>query len=96
MRRTPAGAKRDPILGLVYSKQPKEIDDLKQIKGVAKVIEGKLHKAGIYTFRQVAEWDGAAIDAISDQLSFKGRIRNEAWQKQCAKFHQEKYGEKLG
>lgn len=94
-RRTPAGAKRDPILGVVYSKKPKEIDDLKQIKGVAKVIEGKLHRVGIYTFRQVAEWDEAAIDAFSEKLSFKGRIRNEAWQEQCSQLHQEKYGEKL-
>jgi len=96
VRRTPAGAKRDPILGLVYTKKPKEIDDLKQIKGVAKVIEGKLHQVGIYTFRQIVEWDAAAIDAFSEKLSFKGRIRNEGWQKQCAKFHAEKYGEKLG
>jgi len=80
---------------VIYTKKPKEIDDLKEIKGVAKVIEAKLHKAGIYTFRQVAEWDSAAIDAFSDKLSFKGRIRNEGWQKQCAKFHKDKYGEKV-
>ena len=85
-RRTPAGAKRDPILGIVYSKKPKAADDLKEIKGVGKVIEGKLHKAGIYTFRQIAEWDEAAVDGISEKLSFRGRIRNEAWQKQCVKF----------
>lgn len=95
-RRTPAGAKRDPILGVVYSKKPKEIDDLKEIKGVAKVIEAKLHKAGIYTYRQIVEWDAAAIDAFSEKLSFKGRIRNEGWQKQCAKFHKDKYGKKIG
>ena len=92
---TPAGAKRDSVLGVIYSKKPKEIDDLKQIKGVAKVIEAKLHKAGIYTFRQIVEWDAAAIEAFSERLSFKGRIVNEGWQKQCAKFHKEKYGEKI-
>ena len=95
-RRLPVGAKRHPIFGLVYSQMPKEIDDLKQIKGVAKVIEAKLHDAGIYTFRQVVEWDDVAIDAFSEKLSFKGRIRNEGWQQQCAKFHEEKYGEKAG
>ena len=95
-KRTPAGAKRDAVLGVIYSKKPKEVDDLKEIKGVAKVIEAKLHKAGIYTFRQIVEWDKAAIDAFSDKLSFKGRIRNEGWQKQCAKFHKAKYGEKIG
>ena len=94
-KRTPAGAKRDPILGVVYSKKPKEIDDLKEIKGVAKVIEGKLHKSGIYTFRQIVEWDSAAIDAFSDKLAFKGRVRNEDWQKQCAKLHKSKYDEKI-
>jgi predicted flap endonuclease-1-like 5' DNA nuclease len=85
-RRTPAGAKRDPILGVVYSKKPKASDDLKEIKGVGKVIEGKLHQAGIYTFCQIVDWDEAAIDAFSEKLSFKGRVRNENWQKQCAKF----------
>ncbi|MFT4550938.1 MAG: putative flap endonuclease-1-like 5' DNA nuclease [Verrucomicrobiales bacterium] len=94
-RRTPAGAKRDPILGIVYSKKPKEVDDLKQIKGVAKVIEGKLNQAGIFTYRQIVEWDAAAINAFSEKLSFKGRIRNEEWQKQCGMFHNEKYGEKM-
>ena len=94
-RRTPAGAKRDPILGIIYNRKPKEVDDLKQIKGVAKVIEGKLHSAGIYTYRQIVEWDAPAIEAFSEKLSFKGRIRNEGWQKQCAKFHKDKYGEKI-
>ena len=93
--KTPAGAKRDAVLGVIYTKKPKEVDDLKQIKGVAKVIEGKLHSAGIYTFRQIVEWDDAAIDAFAESLSLKGRIRNEGWQNQCAKFHQEKYGEKI-
>jgi len=96
MPETPAGAKRDPIFGVVYSKRPKEIDDLKEIKGVAKVIEGKLHEAGIYTFRQIVEWDAKAIDAFSGKLSFKGRIHKEGWQQQCAKFHAAKYGEKIG
>ena len=83
-------------MGVVYTKKPKEVDDLKQIKGVAKVIEGKLHKAGIYTFRQVVEWEDSAIEAFSEKLSFGGRVRNDAWQEQCAQFHKEKYGEKLG
>ena len=95
-RRTPAGARRDAVLGVIYSKKPKEADDFKQIKGVAKVIEAKLHKAGVYTYRQVVEWDAAAIEAFSEKLSFRGRIRNEGWQKQCAKLHKEKYGEKIG
>ena len=39
---------------------PDEIDDLKVISGVGKVLEGKLQGIGVYRFKQVAFWTDSA------------------------------------
>ncbi|SNZ06275.1 endonuclease [Cohaesibacter gelatinilyticus] len=54
-------------------------DDLKQIKGVGKVIEGKLNGLGIYHFDQIANLSRKEINWITTFLSFKGRIDREDW-----------------
>jgi predicted flap endonuclease-1-like 5' DNA nuclease len=56
-----------------------EADDLKQIKGVGKVIEGKLNGLGIYHFDQVANLSRKEINWVTTFLSFKGRIDREDW-----------------
>lgn len=87
----PAGAKRDPKLGVIYTKKPAEVDDLKKISGVAKVLEGKLHAQGIYTYRQIADWKNDQMNAFGELLSFKNRIQRDEWKKQAAALHKEKY-----
>ena len=54
-------------------------DDLKKIKGVGKVIEGKLHNLGIYHFDQIARWTENEANWVSSFLDFKGRIDRENW-----------------
>ena len=54
-------------------------DDLKKIKGVGKVIEGKLNNLGIYHFDQIANWSEAEATWVSSTLDFKGRIERENW-----------------
>ena len=54
-------------------------DDLKRIKGVGKVIEGKLNNLGIYHFDQIANWSRKEINWVTTFLSFKGRIEREDW-----------------
>lgn len=54
-------------------------DDLKKIKGVGKVIEGKLNELGIYHYDQVASWRPQQIAWVDGALSFKGRIDREEW-----------------
>lgn len=54
-------------------------DDLKKIKGVGKVIEGKLHDHGITRFAQIAAWTKADVEAFNKKLSFSGRIEREEW-----------------
>ncbi|MEM6915467.1 MAG: hypothetical protein AAF491_02780 [Verrucomicrobiota bacterium] len=87
--------KKDPIYGIIYSSAPEEVDDLKRIKGVAKVLEGKLHGIGVYRFKQVAVWTDEACQEFSKLLTFKNRIYTDNWLAQAKALHEEKYDEKL-
>lgn len=61
-----------------------EADDLKKIKGVGKVLEGKLNEAGIYHFWQVAALKGEQIAELEEEMSFPGRIERDDWIAQAA------------
>jgi NADH-quinone oxidoreductase subunit E len=54
-------------------------DDLKQIKGIGKVLEDKLNGLGVFHFDQIAAWTGDEVNWVNDHLSFKGRIQREEW-----------------
>lgn len=54
-------------------------DDLKRIKGVGKVIEGKLNEQGIWHFDQITKWHEAEIAWFDTFLSFSGRIVRDDW-----------------
>ena len=56
-----------------------EKDNLKRIKGIGPVNEGRLNELGIFHFRQIAGWGRKEIDWVDDYLSFKGRIDREDW-----------------
>ena len=58
-------------------------DDLTKIKGIGRVLEGKLHGLGVTTFRQIAEFSAADIDRINAVLDFPGRIEREQWVEQA-------------
>ncbi|WP_194086916.1 hypothetical protein [Pseudohoeflea suaedae] len=66
----PKTAKPKPLAGK---------DDLKKIKGVGKVIEGKLNAEGITTYAQIAAWTKTDAEAFSEKLDFQGRIGRENW-----------------
>lgn len=61
-----------------------EADDLKKIKGVGKVLEGKLNDAGIYHFWQVAALKAEQITELEEEMSFPGRIERDDWVAQAA------------
>ena len=63
-----------------------DADDLKKIKGVGKVLEGKLNEAGIYHFWQVAALNAEQIEALEEEMSFPGRITRDEWAKQAEEF----------
>ena len=66
---------------------PTAADDLKRITGVGVAIEKRLHRAGILTFSQLAEWDFPALyDLVSDIAGYSlERIAEEDWPGQARK-----------
>lgn len=63
-----------------------QADDLKLIKGVGKVLEGKLNQAGIYHFWQVAALKADQITELEEEMSFPGRITRDEWVSQAEEF----------
>ncbi len=61
-----------------------EADDLKKISGVGPVLEEKLNGMGIFHYRQIAAFSPADIEAVDDELNFKGRIERDGWLEQAA------------
>ena len=75
--------------GRVFTSRPKSVDDLKLISGVATVMEGKLNDYGVYTFRQVMEWDNTNIAEFRELLpAFKDRIERDDWVGQAAHLYE--------
>ena len=58
-------------------------DDLKRVKGIGPVNEGKLNLLGIFHFDQIAGWSRAEIRWIGTFLAFPGRIDREDWLSQA-------------
>ena len=88
--------RQDPVYGILYVGKPDSVDDLKLIKGVANVLEGKLNEIGVYRFKQVAVWTEPACREFSKMMtSFKDRIYRDNWIAQAKQFHFDKYGEEL-
>ena len=80
----PKDSRVDEKLGLVYTSAPVDADDLKKISGVAEVLEEKLHGHGVYTYRQIMDWNDGQIAAFEELLAFKDRVARDEWQKQAA------------
>jgi predicted flap endonuclease-1-like 5' DNA nuclease len=76
-------AELDPKLGLIYKTRPEKVDDLTELKGIAVVLEKRLHAFGIYTYAQIAAWDEEQIKEVSSRLAFKDRIQREHWVEQA-------------
>lgn len=55
-------------------------DDLTRIDGVGPFLERKLNEVGVYTFKEISEWDTARIHDITRQIQFfEGRIEKDDW-----------------
>ena len=84
--------RRDEVLGMVYTQPPKHKDDLKRITGIASVLEKKLNAFGVYTYRQIMEWDAVAVEEFSKLLSFRDRIERDDWIGQARNLQYETHG----
>jgi predicted flap endonuclease-1-like 5' DNA nuclease len=76
--------------GTVYTTEPESRDDLKRISGIAEVLEARLNDYGIYTFKQIMEWQPVAIEEFSRLLAFRDRIIRDDWKGQAKFFYQQK------
>jgi branched-chain amino acid transport system ATP-binding protein len=72
-------AKPVPLAAKPARATPAAKDDLKRIKGIGPVNEGKLNKNGIRTFAQIAAWKKADVVEAERYLEFDGRIARENW-----------------
>ncbi len=59
-------------------------DDLKKLKGVGKVLEGKLHEVGLTSFAQIAALKEDEIAALEEKLGIAGRFERDDWIAQAA------------
>lgn len=80
----------DSSRGIVFTEAPESKDDLKLISGIATVLEKRLNEFGIYTFKQIMDWQPAEIEEFSRLLTFKERIERDDWQGQARFFYNKK------
>src|SRR5690554_508639 len=74
--------KIDSLSGSVGAFDPatQERDDLKQISGVGRVLEEKLHQLGIYTFDQVSRMTDREYELLDEIVpDFPGRAKRDDW-----------------
>ena len=88
-------AVNDPTLGILLRFQPERWDDLTLLRGVGEVLQQRLHDHGVHTFKQIAYWTDANVDAFSAKIEARDRIQREHWVGQARDMHFLKYGEKL-
>ncbi|MDB6074067.1 MAG: ribosomal protein [Verrucomicrobiaceae bacterium] len=85
----------DPDLGILLRSQPDRWDDLTLLRGVGEVLQQRLHDEGVHTFKQIAYWNDANVEAFSSKIEARDRIEREHWVTQARDMHFLKYGEKL-
>jgi poly(hydroxyalkanoate) granule-associated protein len=72
---------------------PADRDDLKLIKGIGSVLEGKLHGVGINTYQQIATLTDEEIERLeAGDASFSGRIHRDDWIGQARSLYHKKHG----
>ena len=71
--------KKQTLINTVGVVEEGRKDDLKLVKGIGPVYEGKLNELGIFTFEQIAKLNDEAREAIEDLTGFPGRVEREDW-----------------
>jgi len=83
----------NPDLGIIFRSPPREVDDLKKIRGIGRKLENSLNDHGVYQFRQIALWTKANGEEFSRRLEhFADRMFRDQWIEQARRLHGEKYG----
>jgi predicted flap endonuclease-1-like 5' DNA nuclease len=70
-----------------------EKDDLTEIKGIGPTFQKKLNLLDIYTFRQLTELDGEAVERLAEVIEvFPERIHRDNWIGQATRLYMKKLG----
>ncbi len=78
-----ANTKRSPE-SKMFSAKPDQVDDLKQLKGIGRKLERKLHGLGVYQFAQLAAFDDADLEWLDEKLCLlEGQSKKDAWVRQA-------------
>ena len=91
-RRQARALRRSLALADEHTGQSRLADDLTRIKGIKAGISQQLHAFGIFTYRQIVEWDEDDMQAFSELLAFKNRLHRDKWQDQARALMVAKYG----
>jgi len=70
---------KNQLLNEVGIVSEEDKDDLKRIKGIGKVYEGRLNSIGVFSFAQMAKLKDGGIEAIEAITGFPGRVKRENW-----------------
>ena len=74
----------------------REVDDLTRIVGIGKVFQHTLHKLGIYSFRQLANFGPEDIARVNAALKEnKGRMEQDDWIGQAKELYYQKRSEQF-
>lgn len=76
--------------GIIYTEPPEKQDDLKMISGIAEVLEARLNDYGIYTFKQIRDWQPKTVLEFSRLIGFKERIDRDDWVGQAKRLYDQK------
>lgn len=71
-------------------------DDLTEIKGIGPAFQKKLNALDIYTFRQLSELDGEAVERLAEIIEvFPERIHRDNWIGQATRLYMRKIGKEI-
>lgn len=82
-----AGIYRDPRFGRLFMQAPHRIDDLTRIPGIDGLLRDALHRLGVYTFRQIMEWDSKNVQEVGRQLGLRDAIDRDDWVGNARRLH---------
>ena len=82
--------RHDSRLGTVFVERPFRSDDLTQIRGISEKLNQELNALGIFTFKQVMEWDGVVTAEFARRLECD-RIVEQDWGGQARRLYHLQY-----
>jgi predicted flap endonuclease-1-like 5' DNA nuclease len=79
----PAPVAAAPVVETAPAATPLPADDLKRIRGIERVVEGRLNNLGVRRFADIAAWTAADVARMNEALGWTGRIEEENWIEQA-------------